>query len=318
MEELISIVVPVYNVASYLEQCLDSILAQSFMNFEVIMVNDGSTDKSGEICKEYTKKDQRFQVINQENQGLSGARNTGLAHIHGEYVCFVDSDDCLHPDYLKILYENLKQNNADISMCNYQEFCDDLPIVELKNESSVLSQKQVMLNLATAGAGNKSQKMVVAWNKLIKSDIMNGLSYRNTIHEDEFMILDLILKTTSIVWTNDELYWYRQRPNSIMDKKDIRHLVLLDAIKERMDFYEHSEFKDVLLPSLAAFFDNAVIWDMALHSQNKFWRIRVYLGIMKRYIPVYLKYKKIMNSEMRKQYGLFIKSPKKYRDLFWK
>lgn len=116
---MISIIVPVYNVEKYLDRCVQSILIQSFKRFELILVNDGSTDNSFEICQKYRKKDSRVILISQENKGLSAARNTGLNNAHGDYICFIDSDDFIEKDYLKLLLNNLKSNNADISICEY-------------------------------------------------------------------------------------------------------------------------------------------------------------------------------------------------------
>ena len=115
-DSLISIIVPVYNVESYLPYCLESISNQTYTHFEAILVDDGSTDTSGVICDDYCKKDTRFTVIHQENQWLSGARNTGLSAAKGDFFCFVDSDDYIHPRYLEVLYNALEQTGCDVAM----------------------------------------------------------------------------------------------------------------------------------------------------------------------------------------------------------
>ncbi|MFB4033578.1 glycosyltransferase family 2 protein, partial [Streptococcus pneumoniae] len=116
--QLISVIVPVYNVEEYLKQCLDSILEQTFSNYEVILVNDGSTDSSGLICQEYAEKDTRIRYFEKENGGLSDARNYGIEQAQGEYLTFVDSDDLLDASHLTILYDALVNNDADISIAN--------------------------------------------------------------------------------------------------------------------------------------------------------------------------------------------------------
>ena len=116
---VISIIVPVYNVEKYLDRCIQSILVQSFKKFELVLINDGSTDNSLKICQKYREEDNRIVLISQPNKGLSAARNTGLENIHGEYVCFIDSDDFVEKNYLRSLYNNLEKNKADISICEY-------------------------------------------------------------------------------------------------------------------------------------------------------------------------------------------------------
>ena len=115
---LISVVVPVYNVEKYLEQCVNSIINQTYDNLEIILVNDGSKDKSPYLCDELAKKDSRISVIHKENGGPAETRNVGTEKASGEYIAFVDSDDWIHPKYIEILYNNLKENNAEISICN--------------------------------------------------------------------------------------------------------------------------------------------------------------------------------------------------------
>ena len=121
-KELISIIVPVYNAEKYLQKCLDSILEQTYQNLEIIIVNDGSTDNSGQICHEYEQKDSRIIYMEKENGGVSDTRNTGLDRMTGSYVTFVDSDDWLEPNYVQFLYEKLIEHQADIVVGNYTRF----------------------------------------------------------------------------------------------------------------------------------------------------------------------------------------------------
>ena len=123
-EELISIIVPVYNVKDYLKKCVDSILKQSYNNIEVILVDDGSTDGSSIICDELKAMDSRVLVIHKENGGLSDARNCGVKEAKGKYVCFVDSDDFVDKDFVKILYTNIVDKSCDIAICRYEKFFD--------------------------------------------------------------------------------------------------------------------------------------------------------------------------------------------------
>ena len=117
---MISVIVPVYNVEKYLSRCIDSILNQTYKDYEIILIDDGSKDSSGKICDEYAKNHNNISVIHTKNRGLSAARNTGTENSHGEYITFVDSDDLISNSFLSDLYTLIVNNNADISLCNFQ------------------------------------------------------------------------------------------------------------------------------------------------------------------------------------------------------
>ena len=141
---LISIIIPVYKVEKYIHRCVDSILAQTFTDFELILVDDGSPDNCGKICDEYAEKDSRIVVIHQENGGLSAARNAGLdwvfEHSDSQWISFVDSDDYVYPHYLEKLYQAVVENNTNISMCNFVNFSDSVPECSLnEKESRIIS-----------------------------------------------------------------------------------------------------------------------------------------------------------------------------------
>ena len=125
MTEKITVIVPVYNVEHYLDKCLDSVIKQTYKNIEIIVVNDGSTDNSGEICQEYAQKDNRIVYIEKENGGLSDARNAGLDQMTGSYVTFVDSDDWIEQDYVETLYQKITEYQADIAIGNYYSFDEE-------------------------------------------------------------------------------------------------------------------------------------------------------------------------------------------------
>ena len=142
----ISIIVPVYNVEKYLENCIESILNQTFKDFELILVDDGSTDNSGKICDIYEKKDSRIKVIHKNNGGLSSARNAGLDIACGKYVGFIDSDDSIHPRMYEILYDLIKKYESDISCCNYKKIYDIF-----KDEIKLSGKRAVVAVVATIG-----------------------------------------------------------------------------------------------------------------------------------------------------------------------
>lgn len=238
-DKLITVIVPVFNMECYLDECVQSILHQTYVNFEVILIDDCSTDRSGAMCDEYAAKDRRIRVLHKkQNEGLSCARNTGVQLAEGSYICFVDSDDFLFPDYLKVLYENAVLYNADVSWCGFVKFTDSLPSDKKQDDSPKLLTKQKLYEDLVY---RKRLEIVVAWNKLIRRELALKLAFPpGRWHEDEFYVNGLLEKAERVVETDTCLYGYRQRKDSIMGsnhKRDLRHLDLIDAAEERVRFF---------------------------------------------------------------------------------
>lgn len=240
---LISIIVPCYNTKDYIEQCLDSLIHQSYKNLEIILVNDGSTDDTDAKIQPYLSDD-RIRYIIQENKGLSGARNTGLDIMKGEYVCFVDSDDFLHKDYVKTLYENLIKTDADISISDFLLYYDDAPIyietLPVEETLDVKSRDEGMDCI------NTNYRYILAWNKLYKAYIFDNIRYPlGKLHEDEFVAHHIFYKAKKSVITSKKLYSYRQgRKDSIMSKYTIKNFNdAVEAYDDRIKFYRKHKIK---------------------------------------------------------------------------
>ena len=234
----VSIIVPVYQVEKYIRQCVDSIFAQTFTDFELILVDDGSKDKSGQICDEYARMDKRVKVIHKENGGLSDARNKGMDQASGNYFMFVDSDDYIAPTMIECLYKSILNENADIAACNYLYYFEN---DRKKNfatniKSEVLSGAEIFYN-------RKNERnygiWTVAWNKLYKREVFGNIRFRlGKYHEDEFWANDIYQMDITVIMIPECLYYYRQRDNSIMGKKSIaRNLDILEAFQERIYIY---------------------------------------------------------------------------------
>lgn len=224
--ETVSIIVPVYNVKEYLEECLTSILDQTYPQLEILLVDDGSTDGSTDICQTYQKSDASIRYIRQENQGLSGARNTGLRMMTGEWVCFVDSDDWLDRHYVETLLEEAYRTQADVVACSYY-LASDLATVAVKLPAyHSESKKQLMTDYFT-----KEALKTIVWNKLYRSSLLEGLRFElGKLHEDEFFTFRLLDRVSSGVQIPEPLYFYRQREDSIMSTAfSVRNISSLEA-----------------------------------------------------------------------------------------
>ena len=239
MNELISIVVPVYNVEKYLKKCIDSIINQTYENLEIILVDDGSTDNSKKICDEYILKDNRIKVIHKENGGLSDARNVGVDKAKGEYIVFIDSDDWIDEKMIEILYYIIKKNNSDISICDYflayneeeQNQKEEIQFYQFNNIEALKKLYDENLNII----------MTITCCKLFKKILFSDIKFpKGKIHEDEFTTYKLLYKSKKISYTNEKMYYYRQREDSITHRKfSIKNLDAVDAFEERISFFKN-------------------------------------------------------------------------------
>lgn len=211
----LSVIVPVYKVEKYLAKCIDSILVQSFSDFEMILVDDGSPDSCPAICDEYAKKDDRVRVIHQTNQGLSAARNTGIENAKGEYLAFIDSDDYISENMFSVLIENAAMCDADISICDavlVNE--DDICTFTDQTERKQLTGKEALIDMIYY------RKITVnAWNKIYKKTLFGDIRYpRGMLYEDLATTYKLIEKCKVVVVSDAKLYAYVQRTGSIMNR----------------------------------------------------------------------------------------------------
>lgn len=241
----ISVIVPVYNVENYLEECIDSILGQTYKNLEIILVDDGSTDNCGQICDDYVKKDNRIKVIHKENGGLSDARNVGIKNSKGKYITFIDSDDCVNKKYIEVLYNQIITTNSDISICSYKKFSDYYIEEDFKlNDIEILKRQEILLKLY----GEKNRiNYVVSWGKLYKRRLFDTISFPNgKIHEDEYTTYKLYEECDLVSYTSLQLYYYRVRNDSIMKKKiSTKRLDSLQAFDEQLEYYRQQKNKDI-------------------------------------------------------------------------
>lgn len=250
-ETQVSIIVPVYNVEPYLRQCLDSVLGQTFKNFEVLLVNDGSSDSSGDICREYVEKDSRFHYFEKENGGLSDARNYGIERAQGEYLTFIDSDDFVNEKHLENLFLASRLTNADITIGGfsrfengtfwlYQDYFSSDSLVSFTSAQAIQHLDSMFdvpfLNFSTA------------WGKLFKRELFNELRFPyGKYAEDQFIIWKLYLKARSIYTFNVDSYVYRINKNGLSSVFSLKHLDYIEALEERIKSTKDLEGIDINL-----------------------------------------------------------------------
>ncbi len=215
MNDLVSIIIPVYNVEKYLKRCMESVLRQTYRNFEVILVDDGSTDKSLDICKEYEKKDERIKVIHKKNGGLSSARNSGLNVMKGSLFTFIDSDDWVEEKYVESLVKAILENNADIAQCSYcKKNVKDEIIMHGNIHNDILNGKDEIMRSFFVN----QNYITVAWMKIYRSKKFGDVRfYEGKNNEDTIYVADYIDIVDKIVVIEDELYNYFFNENSIMN-----------------------------------------------------------------------------------------------------
>jgi glycosyltransferase involved in cell wall biosynthesis len=214
---LISVIIPVFNVRPYLAKALESVIRQTYSHLEIIVVDDGSTDGSGDICDDFAARDERIKVIHQENRGLSNARNTGLDIINGEAAAFLDSDDSYHPDFIKTMAEAMDREKADIVVCRYTVHDADKPSIHLGKEKAWPNAKAGMyrhkeaLQALAFGSINVS-----VWNKLYRRSLWDDIRFPEGHNYEDLDIMFRVFERCSSVTVLDQpLYHYLNRPGSI-------------------------------------------------------------------------------------------------------
>lgn len=251
----ISVIVPVYNVQDYLKKCAASIISQTFKDMEIILVDDGSTDSSGQMCDELSEKDSRIKVIHKKNGGLSDARNAGIDAASGEFLFFVDSDDWIDTDTLELLYETAMEEKADIVECSYRNIYSDHIEEETANTNELIIGDSVF---ALRGQVFWRYFKSVAWNKLYSRKIFSdGKRYPvGCYHEDEYFTHKAFCAAEKLVYIDISKYNYvRERSGSITDKVTSKILDGCYALQERIHYVQELQLDEVLVD-----IQNAYCW----------------------------------------------------------
>lgn len=234
MNYLISIIVPIYNVDKYLEECIESLKNQTYKNLEIILINDGSADNSEQICREEAKQDNRIVFINKKNGGAASAKNKGLKVAKGDYITFVDSDDFIEPDMIEYMVNKIKKYNSDIIQCSFinlykntERFKQD-KIVEQR-----ISSKDFLELFLTKWDSS------LFWNKLFKREVIENIFFKEgRCIDDEFFTYKCVINSKSIVISNKIVYNYRMRKSGVMKSESSQKQILKDRVDYLYERYE--------------------------------------------------------------------------------
>lgn len=310
---MVSVIVPIYKVEKYLRSCVDSILQQTFSDIEVILVDDGSPDGCGAICEEYAQEDERVSVIHKENGGLSDARNAGLDVCRGDYIVFVDSDDCIHPQMIERLYNLLLKYQADMAVCSFQDIDENETPLYVKYDTQgkeYCFEKENIMNQLQS----RNLLTVVAWNKIYKARLFEKIRYpKGYIHEDEFVIHKLLHLCTRTVYTDEKLYYYRKRGDSIMGNISIGKIKdIFTAYDDRIPFLEERHYGDIVTDTKLQLMHQVIKYYELMEKRPDAKELSDYMR--NRFAELYLQkeVQEALTAGLKKEYGLFYKSPARY------
>lgn len=247
--EMISIIVPVYNVEKYIENTINSLLAQSYPNVEIILVDDGSTDFSGKICDRYSNEHNNIKTFHKKNGGLADARNYGLNNANGIYVCFVDGDDYIHENMIEYLYDSLQRNSAQVSVCNFKKVYEKFDNIDTNIDTNIDISKEIVLDNIDALKAMVNLNCGFApnvCNKMFKKNLFTKDCYfpAGKLYEDMIVTTKILAKVEKVSYINCEMYYYLQRSNSITGKFNEKEKDHIEMSNEVLRFVQ-SNLKEV-------------------------------------------------------------------------
>lgn len=244
---MISVIIPVYNVKSYLKKCVDSVINQTYKDLEIILVDDGSTDGSSEICDQYKTIDSRIKVIHKKNGGLSDARNCGIDISKGEYITFLDSDDWVDENIYKILYDALKKYDVNISICKLKQVCSEDEKLDVSKDNIII-YSSLELSKKLYYNNNTIIQIVGACNKLYKKNVFKNKRFPyGKFYEDGFLIPILLNEAKNVAYIDKELLYYRQREGSITHKKfSEKTLECIEVYEYLINYYKNNRLIELI------------------------------------------------------------------------
>ena len=311
---LISVIVPVYKVELYLSRCIDSILVQTFTDFELVLVDDGSPDNCGKICDEYAQKDKRINIIHKENGGLSSARNAGidwvLSNSDSQWLTFIDSDDWVHPQYLEFLLSGATSTNTDICVCEYTETANFSVFENLNNANTQkLSPEELFVNYYVTAT--------VAWCKLYKKSCFENIRYPvGKLHEDEYTSYKILFAKNYVSYLKQPLYFYYTNPDSIIRSQwSPKRLDAIIAHEEQIAYFRENGYMNALKKV-----ERILLWyivsQIEITEQPETYK--PFSSELKKKLQLCIKeYKKDLNLSVKNFSGIYEKAYPKSTKLYW-
>lgn len=290
-QKIISVIVPIYKVEEFLKRCIESLLIQTFTNYELILVDDGSPDNCPQICDKYAEYNNKIRVIHKENGGLSDARNAGLDIAKGEFVAFVDSDDVVDSHYLEYLYRAVIENDCDIAVCGYEVFEEFVPAKEVSYSSGNTYSGIDMLWRIYSKNHTEYVESTVSWNKLYRKRLFDKIRFpKGKIHEDEATTYKIYCNARKVCVIPCTLYYYYQNQTGIMKRKfNTSRLDYLEALYERYFFFSEKGFQNLAAYTAKLLYIFTV--DYAALEENQ---VEDYSKFRKRLIDLYRCYRTIL------------------------
>lgn len=313
----ISVIIPVYNVEKFLRRCLDSIINQTMNDIEIILIDDGSTDNSGNICDEYAEKDDRIIVIHKENGGVSSARNKGLDIASGEYVTFVDSDDYIDNNMYEVLYRNAVEKKVDICGCFFKYITADK--VMLFNPTKKQRSLKGIYN------GNDFVKLlyideysnglcVSMWNKIYKRNLFYSLKFKSSIYEDDEICHKIYKSDTSILLMDSPFYTYVQNTNSLTSKKfSEKNLIFIDILYNRLNSFKKDNLEELYIDTIRLYCNIVIEYYFKMKNLNNNYDF-IYLNQYRKILKDVIKLKNISLKD-KIRFNIFSFSPMLYSTL---
>lgn len=303
----LSIIVPVFNKEKYIDNCIQSILSQTFKDFELILVNDGSTDSSGFKCDCYKNMDNRIIVFHQENQGVSSARNKGISIATGDYIGFVDADDTIDVNMYETLIDNATSNNADIAICRLNT--SEKPTIHLNRKNVEVFNRNEGLS-----AFFKGELDYGAYNKIYKKTIVKNLQFEGRMFEDVFYTFRALLLSNKAVLNQNKMYNYFIRDNSVsISKFSLKYLDLVYVTKKIVNIVLEKMPAHLEAAKVFDFVTNMFLLNKILLAGEKYY-MNEYKMIVERLngYSVFLNETKAINKKHRIAYHLFTNNSKAY------
>lgn len=263
----LSVIMPIFNAKQFLEPTIESILNQDFKDFELLLIDDGSTDGTTEICEKYAKHDKRVEFYKKANEGVSKTRNLGIEKATGEFIYFVDADDYVESNMFTILMNNIQNNNADISMCGYRIIEEKSTIEYYGTNKQYSYNKHEAIKIFL----KEEQFGVALWNKIFRKKVIEDLRFdeKLRINEDKWFLINAILNSDKIIYKDDILYSYIKRTSSATSGKFSRRFMdVLDVNNRIINLMKNYDEESKRLASVNALINNMIVYRKLIFSKN--------------------------------------------------